>query len=332
MNINLHAQEGMRKMKYIILMGLFLFSTLGLAGCGDKKNMQEVRKIKMQNNAEKTLIAYFSLADIVPEGADAITHATPSVGNTESAAFELHKQTGGDLFAIKTEKKYPVIHKEGSKIAEDEMRTNARPKLVTHVENMEQYSKIYIGYPIWWYQEPMAIRTFLEEYDFSGKTIIPFCTTLSVDVKKSEDNIKMLCPGTEVLSGLTLYTESENFSDQITEWLADRKNDKEISEMKIKITVGDTELFATLEDNATTRELVSQMPVTLPMMDLYGREMCYRYGAYALPTDHLQSDGYKVGDIAYWAPGGSLVILYEQNGEHFERQHLGHIDSGVEIF
>lgn len=102
--------------------------------------------------------------------------------------------------------------------------------------------------------------------------------------------------------------------------------------MQIKITVGDTELFATLEDNATTRALIKQMPMTLSMDDLYGREMCYRYGANALPTDNLRSDGYEVGDIAYWPPRGSLVILYAQNGEQFERQHLGHIDSGVEVF
>lgn len=102
--------------------------------------------------------------------------------------------------------------------------------------------------------------------------------------------------------------------------------------MQIKITVGDTELFATLEDNATTRALIEQMPMTLSMDDLYGREMCYRYGANALPTDNMHSDGYEVGDIAYWPPRGSLVILYAQNGEQFERQHLGHIESGVEIF
>ena len=102
--------------------------------------------------------------------------------------------------------------------------------------------------------------------------------------------------------------------------------------MQIKITVGDTELYATLEDNATTRALMEQMPMTLSMSDLYGREMCYRYGANALPTDSLRSDGYEVGDIAYWPPRGSLVILYAQNGEQFERQHLGHIDSGVEVF
>lgn len=109
-------------------------------------------------------------------------------------------------------------------------------------------------------------------------------------------------------------------------------NNEEVSEVKVKITVGDTELISTWEDNETTRELIRQMPITLPMMDLYGREMCYRYGAYALPTDDMRSDGYEVGDIAYWAPGGSFVILYEQNSEKFERQHIGHIDSGVEIF
>lgn len=110
------------------------------------------------------------------------------------------------------------------------------------------------------------------------------------------------------------------------------ENSVGVSDVKVKITVGNTELSATMENNATTQALMKKMPMTLPMMDLYGREMCYRYGAYALPTDNMRSDGYEIGDIAYWAPGGSLVILYAQNGEHFERQHLGHIDSGVEIF
>lgn len=175
------------------------------------------------SNAEesegKTLIAYFSLVDIVPEGADASAHATPEIGNTESAALEIQSQVGGDLFAIKTVQTYPVSHRECSAIAEDEMRSDARPELSTHVENMDDYDTVYIGYPIWWYQEPMAIRTFLEEYDFSGKTIIPFCTTLGAGVEESEDNIKSLCPDSEVYEGLTLYTGRNTFSEPIAEWL-----------------------------------------------------------------------------------------------------------------
>ena len=109
-------------------------------------------------------------------------------------------------------------------------------------------------------------------------------------------------------------------------------NAAKANQVRVKITVGGTPLFATLENNATTKALVEKMPLTLPMEDLYDREMCYRFGAHALPTDSLRSDGYAVGDIAYWPPRGSLVILYAQNGEHFERAHLGHIDSGVELF
>lgn len=101
---------------------------------------------------------------------------------------------------------------------------------------------------------------------------------------------------------------------------------------EVKISVGNHTLKAKLEDNSTTRALIGQMPMTISMMDLYGREMCYRYGKGAFPTDTLRSDRYEVGDIVYWPPAGSLVILYKQDGEQFERQQLGHIDSGVEIF
>lgn len=101
---------------------------------------------------------------------------------------------------------------------------------------------------------------------------------------------------------------------------------------KVKITAGDATLYADFEDNATARTLVERMPFTIPMMDLYGREMCHRYGAGALKTEALRSDSYEVGDIAYWPPAGSLVILYRQNGERFERQQVGHIASGVELF
>ena len=170
---------------------------------------------------KKTLIAYFSLIDIVPEGADASAHATPSIGNTESAAIEIQKQVGGDLFAIKTVKTYPVSHRECSAIAEEEMRSDARPELSTHVENMADYDTIYIGYPIWWYQEPMAIRSFLEEYDFSGKTVIPFCTTLGAGVSESEDNIKSLLLDATVLSGVTLRTGRQDMSGDISDWLSD---------------------------------------------------------------------------------------------------------------
>ena len=100
---------------------------------------------------------------------------------------------------------------------------------------------------------------------------------------------------------------------------------------KMKITVGDTVLIADMYDNATSNAIKEMLPMSLSMMDLYGREMCYRF-ADALPTDHEVSTGYELGELAYWSPRHSFVILYKQNGEHFSRQVLGKISSGYEIF
>ena len=102
--------------------------------------------------------------------------------------------------------------------------------------------------------------------------------------------------------------------------------------LRLKITAGDKILFATLEDNATVRDFIKKLPTTLPMENLYGREMCYRYGAGALAESSTRSDGYEVGDLIYWLPRGSFVILYKQNGELFERVQLGHIDGDLNFF
>lgn len=99
--------------------------------------------------------------------------------------------------------------------------------------------------------------------------------------------------------------------------------------MKIKITVNGHTLHATLEDNAAAKKIYDSLPKTYPMMNLYGREMCYRMGAGSLPTDEAQDTGYAVGDISYWPPAGSLVILYKQNGEVFEQEPIGHTDDNV---
>lgn len=113
----------------------------------------------------------------------------------------------------------------------------------------------------------------------------------------------------------------------------DDNNSNEDNDMvtKMKITVNGRTLTATLEDNATTRAIVQRLPMTLPMMDLYGREMCYRFPE-ALPTDNARTRGYEVGEIVYYPPMHSFVIMYRQNGERFQMQSIGRIDSGVEIF
>lgn len=101
---------------------------------------------------------------------------------------------------------------------------------------------------------------------------------------------------------------------------------------QVKVIVGTQELKAEFYDNATTKALINEFPLTVPMMDLYSREMCYRFDR-ALPADETETSGYEVGDIAYWTPRHSFVIFYEQNNEVISNlQKIGRITSGVEIF
>lgn len=109
------------------------------------------------------------------------------------------------------------------------------------------------------------------------------------------------------------------------------EDDMNQSAFNIKVKFGSQELSATLLNNATTRAFVEKLPITLPMLDLYNREMCYRFPE-ALPTDDVNNSGYEVGEIVYYPPMHSFVIMYAQNGEHFSMQKLGKINSGVEAF
>lgn len=129
----------------------------------------------VQNNI---LIAYFTAAE--NSGVDAIASASytllgeNAVGRVMALATMIQAETGGDLFSIQTSTVYPADGGELIDFAAEEQDQNVRPELVTHIENLEQYDTIFIGFPNWWYDMPMALYSFFDEYDFSGKTIIPF--------------------------------------------------------------------------------------------------------------------------------------------------------------
>lgn len=102
--------------------------------------------------------------------------------------------------------------------------------------------------------------------------------------------------------------------------------------IKVKVTAGSHVLTATFADNATARALIARFPLTVPMADRYARELVYRFPG-ALPANEKRTSGYEVGDIVYWTPRHSFVIMYAQNGERIsDLQKIGRIDSGVEVF
>jgi len=168
----------------------------------------------MANN--KILIAYYSR-----KGQNYVNGSIVNltVGNTEVVAKKIQAVNGGDLFHIDTVKPYPIDYTETTDVAKMELRENARPVLTDKVKYMDEYDVIYLGYPNWWGTFPMAVFTFLESYDFSGKTIIPFCTHEGSGLGGERD-IKKLCPKANVLSGIAIRGGSSASADNIVKnWL-----------------------------------------------------------------------------------------------------------------
>ena len=160
-----------------------------------------------KNNKDTTnkhiLIAYFSYS-----------------GNTKVIANKIHEDVGGDIFEIKTVDPYPTDYNAVVDQAKKENSENYRPKIATRVDNIDSYDVIFLGYPNWWITMPMPVFSFLEQYNLSGKTIIPFCTHEGSGLGKSVDDIKKTCPKSRILDGLAINDKDINNADKdISNWL-----------------------------------------------------------------------------------------------------------------
>ena len=145
----------------------------------------------------KKLVAYFSAS-----------------GVTAKVAEKLAKVTGADLFEIKPEVPYTKADlnwmSKKSRSSVEMSDQSCRPAIATKVDNMADYDVVFVGFPVWWYREPSIIDTFMEAYDFSGKTVVPFCTSGSSGIGDSGDNMQALAPGAKVAIG-------ERFKGRVSE-------------------------------------------------------------------------------------------------------------------
>ena len=154
-------------------------------------------------DSSSALIAYFSWS-----------------GNTEQVAQIIQQETGGDLFEIAPATPYTNDYNELLDIAQQEQSDNARPELAGQVENWEQYDTIFVGYPNWWRDAPMAVYTFVESYDWDGKTLVPFNTSASGGFGRSLSGLEESASGATILEGIS-FTEHTlgDAQSEVTAWL-----------------------------------------------------------------------------------------------------------------
>jgi flavodoxin len=172
-------------------------------------------------NGTRTLIAYFSR-----KGNNYLDGRIVSlpVGNTEVAARMIQSLAGGDLFPIEPAKAYPADYTRATEVAQEELSRNARPALAHQLDSVAGYDLILLGYPNWWGTMPMPVWTFLEAHDFSGKTILPFCTHEGSGLGHSEQDIRKLCPGAHIHPGLAIRGGSVGKAEKtLAAWLKQAK-------------------------------------------------------------------------------------------------------------
>lgn len=244
----------MKKFFSFILAGAMVIS---LSACGDTKNQESSQQESVSGSAQSyseevsskeqsqdedsfaeisstsenntsILVAYFSYAENaeLPEGVDASTTASIQLwnneltGNTGVVANMIAEATGANLFSIQTVEKYPDSYDETIDKGQEEQSADARPELTNLPEDLDQYDVIFLGFPNWWGDMPMAMYSFLDSVDLSGKTVIPFVTSGGSGFSNSISAIRSMEPEATVQEGLSIrdanVAEAQN---DIDDWL-----------------------------------------------------------------------------------------------------------------
>ena len=256
-------------------------------------------------------------------------------GTTKGVAEKIASVTGADMAEIVPAEPYSSddidYHDKASRTSKEQDEKSERPGISGTIENWDQYSVVFLGHPIWWGEEPRIMDTFVEAYDFTGKTVIPFCTSGSSGVGSSDDNLK-------ANAGTGSWLEGTRFSGSVSEteirnWIEAMELSPEedsmaaksaLEENEIRVIVGKNSFVVRLEDNesaAALRELLKDGDKTIPASNYGGFEKVCRLGT-TLPSNDVQTRT-SAGDVMLYS-SSQIVIFYDSNSWAYTR--LGKVE------
>ena len=191
----------MKLLRFFPAIVIAIAIAIALTACA-KSGEQSTQSSTNQTKEMKTLVAYFSAS-----------------GVTKGVAEQLAQTIGADLHEITPEQPYTAAdldwNNKKSRSSVEMADSTSRPAITAKLQNIEQYDTIYVGFPIWWYTAPTIINTFMESYDFSGKTLIPFATSGGSSITKACDDLKRTYPNVNWLPGRLLNNAT---ADQLKQW------------------------------------------------------------------------------------------------------------------
>ena len=287
------------------------------------------------------LVAYFSWADnaVLADGVDAVT--SPSVippGNVQQLAHWVQEETGGDLFSIRVTDPYPSDWDACLERANEERGSDARPELAEGVEQLDQYDTVFLGYPNWWYGVPMALLTFLEENDLSGKDVYLFCSHGTGGLARSVEIITQAAPDANISERIFDCYEEEAASSEgdIKAWVDElgyggddtMENTQTARQIQVRFD-GGTVVYE-LNDSAAADALLALLPLTIEVEDYSTNEKIFYPPQELDTTDAPLAEG-GAGVLAYYAPWGDVVMFYDSFGTNASLYALGQAVSGGEL-
>lgn len=279
----------------------------------EEQETMEPETTETDADGNSILIAYFS-----------------HTGNTREAAQAIAEYTGGELAEIKRAEEYEDLQEE----AEAEIKDGIHPEITVSISSIEDYDTVFVGYPIWWDEAPAMIAAFLAENDFSGKTIIPFCTSSSDDIGNSLHIFSELCPDAEIAEGLTA-----NDLNDIEPWLTElglmeaveSSTYESVDGTQIRMITENTEVIITLNDSRAAADLVEMLPLELTLIERnsFAKGMTLPE---QLSSSETTTREYEIGDFGYWNAGPDLAIFYDDIYEQtiVEVIPLGRAETGAE--
>lgn len=241
-----------------------------------------------------------------------VVDETGAIGTNGYVARMIQSAVGGDIHVIQAAEPYPA---DFDGVVEQNHQEDSRA-LSSRVENIERYDAVFIGYPAWATTLPQTVRAFLSEYDFTGKTVIPFCTHDGYGAGSSFTTASELAAGAETLEGIAIEVEDVPVAqDTVAQWLEDlglseSRTDSQ-DEIPICITVGEARLDGVLYDTAEAQQFLALLPQAISMTNYGGREVYVGLDG----TIMVEGDGqlwFDNGDITYCPSNNTAAIFYAQ--------------------
>lgn len=288
----------------------------------DSEQIFEAENIESNLSKSNILIVYFSRWGNTdyPDDVDATTSASIVIdkdtryGTTEYIANMIVKEVGGDLHRIETVTPYTTDFDELRDVNHDEMNRDYLPELKESNMDISGYDTVFVGYPVWATNVPQAVLSFLNDYDLSGKTVIPFCTHDGYGAGSSYQTIAEASHAAVCLKGIAIEAKDvPGAQGTVVNWLTDIgiSGSKEQTETAIQITVGDITLDGVLYDTALAAEIKEYFPLTISMVVYGGREY---YGGVDFYPENLEGGqrNFENGDITYCEAHHNMAIFYAQ--------------------